>query len=140
VVTEYSTGDGIDRVSVTFPRFSPGRLRPTGIVHHLLWLGVLLASVRAAWRTKAHRSGLVIAMLLWLAMNASLHMVFGTDLFLYSCQWTFAIVALSALPWRGAISPRARTALTVALVLLIVLQAAGNASLLQELRVLFALR
>jgi hypothetical protein len=62
------------------------------------------------------------------------------SLFLYSCQWTFAVVALGAIgseAWARGGPSRPRV-LLAALVLVLVLQAWANAQLFAELVSVFA--
>ena len=67
----------------------PGPRHDLGCDAALAALG--LVSSRGAWTPPVRAVGL------WLAMNAALHSVFGVSLFLYSCQWTFAVVVLAAI-------------------------------------------
>jgi hypothetical protein len=63
----------------------------------LLWLVLLgLAAVRLA-RSREPRPPLLLPLAAWVLFNAALHLFYGEDLFLYTEQWTFAVVALVAL-------------------------------------------
>ena len=86
-------------------------------------------------RPRADADPLTIALGLWLASQAVLHMVFGTSLFLYSCQWTFAVIALAAV---GTDRLGPRRSLDAALLALVALQAVTNTSFLLEILRLFA--
>jgi hypothetical protein len=80
------------------------------------------------------------ALLAWVAFHAAMHFVFGTQLFLYSCQWTFAVVLLAALAWRRRLerASRWRRLLAAALVTLALLAAANNTLFLREVLAVFA--
>jgi hypothetical protein len=126
------TETGTPRTIVDFPEASFAAFRVTGAVHAVLWSALLLLSVSGLART---RDPLIIALALWLASQAALHMVFGTSLFLYSCQWTFAVIALAAV---GAERLSPRRGLDAALLALVGLQAVTNTSFLLEILRLFA--
>jgi hypothetical protein len=128
VVTE----TGTPRTIVDFPEASLGAFRATGAVHAVLWSALLLLSVPGLART---RDPLVVALGLWLASQAALHMVFGTSLFLYSCQWTFAVIALAAV---GTNRFGPKRGLDAALLALVTLQAVTNTAFLLEILRLFA--
>ena len=70
---------------------------------------------------------------LWSLALLALHLVFGTSLFLYSGQWTFAVLALVALSLDPPAGGRVREALLGALVALALLQAATSSALLLEI-------
>lgn len=127
------TETGTERTSIDFPEAGLGMLRPAGVVHGLLWLGLLVLAASGLVRT---RDPLVLALALWLASQILLHFVFGTSLFLYSCQWTFAVIALAAVgvERRWAAKP----AVDAALVALVGLQLWANTAFLLEILRLFA--
>jgi hypothetical protein len=111
----------------TFAPAGPGGLRPAGWLHAVLWLGLIaLAGSRMARGTQA-RSPLLAPLALWILFNAALHLVYGEDLFLYTAQWTFAVVALVAL----ALGPHPR--LPLVLTALVAAQVAASGSLLADL-------
>jgi hypothetical protein len=119
------------RTAVDFP---PGGAspRPAGLVHAVLWGAlVVLATVRSA-RTGSWRRPVVAAVGLWTLALVALHLVFGTSLFLYSGQWTFAVLALVALGI-GPSEGTERRALQAALVALALLQIATNSALFLEI-------
>ncbi len=126
------TETGTPRTIVDFPEASPAAFRATGAVHAVLWSALLLLAVSGLART---RDPLIIALALWLASQAALHMIFGTSLFLYSCQWTFAVVALTAV---GTERLGPRRSLDAALLALVALQAVTNTAFLLEILRLFA--
>ena len=126
------TETGTPRTIVDFPDPSPAALRPLGAAHAVLWAALLLLGARGLLRV---RDPLPLALLLWLLLQAALHLIFGTSLFLYSCQWTFTVVALAAV---GTDRLGLGRALDVGLTALLGLQALANASFLLEILRLFA--
>jgi hypothetical protein len=65
------------------------------------WLGLLLLGVFLFLKNlkiKDHR--FAIAFILILFFNAALHLRYGKDLFLYSTNWTYALLLLLAHSWR----------------------------------------
>ena len=115
-----------------FPDPSLGALRPEGAVHAVLWAALLFLAGRGLVRV---REPLPLALFLWLALQAALHLVFGTSLFLYSCQWTFAVVALAAV---GTDRIRPARVLEASLLALAGLQALANTAFLLEILRVFA--
>jgi hypothetical protein len=126
------TETGTPRTIIDFPEASRAAFRTTGAVHAVLWPVLLLLSAPGLART---RDPLILALALWLASQAALHMVFGTSLFLYSCQWTFAVIALVA---AGTERLGPRRSLDVAVLALVALQAVTNTAFLLEILRLFA--
>ncbi len=126
------TETGTPRTTVDFPDPSLAALRPEGAVHAVLWTALLLLAGLGLVRV---REPLPLALLLWLALQAALHLVFGTSLFLYSCQWTFAVVALVAVGTDRLSPPRA---LDASLLALVGLQALANTAFLLEILRVFA--
>lgn len=126
------TETGTPRTIVDFPEATPSAFRVTGALHAVLWLGLLVLSVSGLLRT---RDPLIVALALWLASQAALHMVFGSSLFLYSCQWTFAVIALAAV---GTNRLGPNRGLDAALVALVALQVWTNTVFLLEILRLFA--
>lgn len=127
------TETGTERTSIDFPDAGFGMLRPAGVAHGLVWLGLL---VLAAFGLAQTRDPLVLALALWLASQVLLHFVFGTSLFLYSGQWTFAVIGLTAVGVERRLG--ASRAMDAALVVLIGLQAWANTTFLLEILRLFA--
>jgi hypothetical protein len=121
---------GPDKV-VDFPYATLQAWRPLGVVHALAWIALLAIGAHAAWRSRLLRDPIARALLGWIAANAALHLVFGTSLFLYSCQWTFAVLALAALGLQRAEALGRR--LDAALAALVLVQAANNALFLRDL-------
>jgi len=119
----------------TFARPGPGALRPAGALHALLWLALVGAASAWATRQRLHRQTRFQALIGCLGFHLALHFLYGETLFLYSCHWTFAVLALAALVlehWLGARPGRATRAVSL-LGALIALQAANNAAFLSEL-------
>ncbi len=119
------------RTAVDFP---PGGAvpRPAGLVHAVVWGALVVAAVVRSARTGSWRRPVVAALGLWILALVALHLVFGTSLFLYSGQWTFAVLALVALGI-GASEGSELRALRAALVALAVLQLATNTALFLEI-------
>ncbi len=134
------TEPGGSRTEVDFAPLSFETLRGGGLVHGLLWAGLLLAGLVFGLRRGLYRGGPGLGLLLWVALHAALHFVFGTSLFLYSCQWTFAVVALAALSLDpiAADRPAWGRALVVSLLVLIGIEAATNAGFLLEILRIFS--
>ena len=132
------TGAGTQRPAILFAPPSLAAHRVPGLAFAALWAGVLALGLAGGGGLT--REPIVPALLAWVAFHAVLHLVFGTQLFLYSCQWTFAVIALAALAWRRRIerAPRWRRPLAVALVALAVLAAANNMLFLREVLAVFA--
>ena len=126
------TETGTPWTTVDFPDPSLAALRPEGAVHAVLWTALLFL---AGWGLLRMREPLPLALLLWLALQAALHLAFGTSLFLYSCQWTFAVVALVAVGTDRIVPARA---LEASLLALAALQALANTAFLLEILRVFA--
>jgi Family of unknown function (DUF6080) len=133
-------GAGTQFPTVDFPDPSWTAFRPVGLPHAGLWAVLLGLAAIGLIASRDSLSPEVRAVGLWLAMNAALHSVFGVSLFLYSCQWTFAVVVLAALgteAWvKGA--PSRHRMVVAALALVVALQACANAQLFAELVSVFA--
>jgi hypothetical protein len=126
------------RTVVDFPDVGLAALRGIGMAQVTLWLG-LLVTATGGWRR--YREPPMVALGLWVAFNVLLHSVFGTSLFLYSCQWTFAVVglvvvALCHVSRQGAM----RRSLLVATTVLVGLQGANNLQFMADLLRAFATR
>jgi len=108
---------------------------PAAAGHWLLWALVLVQAGRGL--TSAAPTPATRALALWLGFEAALHLFFGTSLFLYSGHWVFAVVALAAagLEVRPFGAPRVTAA---ALLALLGLQLAANATLVRQLLTTFA--
>ena len=131
----------VGKPSARFPvtTFAPPgfeHLRPSGRVHAALWLGLIgLAAFRLARRpplpspsgAAETRPPLLAPLAAWILFNAGLHLFYGEDLFLYTEQWTFAVVALVAL----VLGPYPR--LSIALAAVIGMQILANTALLADL-------
>ncbi len=126
--------------TVDFPPLSWGALRAIGLAHALGWLGVVSLAVLGLARGPGPLPVPSRALLLWLALHALLHSVFGTSLFLYSGQWTFGVVALTGLGfdrWMGDSPTRRRVGL-LALGVVLATQVWANAGLFHDLLAVFA--
>jgi hypothetical protein len=133
-------GAGTEYPSVDFPDAAWSAFRPSGVAHLLPWTLLLGVAACGLFMTRREWTPPVRGVLLWLLTNAALHSVFGVSLFLYSCQWTFAVVALAALGsegWAGDLRSRRRI-VQGALMLAIALQAVANGTLFAELVSVFA--
>jgi hypothetical protein len=125
---EVEVGKAAARFPVTtFAPAGPGALRPAGWLHAVLWLGLIARAGSRLARGAEARSPLLAPLALWILFNAALHLVDGEDLFLYTEQWTFAVVALVAL----ALGPHPRLPLVLAAV--VAAQVAANGSFLFDL-------
>jgi hypothetical protein len=112
-------------------------LRPrwSSALHGILWAALLALAVRGLVRQSSLRRGVVVALVAWLAMQAGLHFVFGTSLFLYSGHWVFALVAATAvgLEAEASASTGRGRAVQAAAVTLVALQVAANATLVADI-------
>jgi len=122
------------RVVVDFPPVPLLHPRPASAVHAAVWTLLLALAARGLVRGRAVRSPIVTALLVWLAFEIVFHFFFGTSLFLFSGQWTFALVAVVAagLETEAAASSGRARGIGAALVLLAALQLAANASLVLD--------
>ena len=130
------------RVAVDFPPVPLLRLRPAGAVHAAIWSTLLVLAARGLVRNRPARAAVVNALVLWLAFEVVFHFFFGSSLFLYSGQWTFALVAVAAagLETEAAASfgPMRGIGIGIALLLVAALQVAANASLVLDVLRVFA--
>lgn len=105
--------------------------------HAVVWMGLVLAGV-TAWRRREWRAlPLVRALALWLGFNLAVYSFYGTTFFLYSSEWTFAVLALAACALEAGVGERRGRVASGALVALAGLQAWANGSLLLELHRLY---
>jgi hypothetical protein len=112
-------------------------LRPrwSSATHGILWAGLLVLAARGLMRRSRLRRPVVVALVAWLAVQAGMHLVFGTSLFLYSGHWVFAVVAVAAVGIEGEVSRGTlggRLVQALAL-LLAALQAAANGTLVSDI-------
>jgi len=131
----YVHGAGSEWPTVDFAAAEAGALRTAGLGHAVVWAVVLVLAAATILGSRASLPPPARALLAWLGLHAVLHSVFGLSLFLYSCQWTFAVVALGALGfdrWTVASPARAMAAIGVPL-FLASLQLAANAGLVADL-------
>jgi hypothetical protein len=68
-----------------------------------LWLGLLMLAVFMHFiNFKENKYKLIsLALLACLLMNLALHLRYGKELFLYSPNWTYALILLAGLGWQG---------------------------------------
>ena len=111
--------------------------RPLGWLHAAVWVTLCGLAAGGLMRGAAVCDPVVRALVAWIGFNAALHLVYGQTLFLYSCQWTFAVVAVVAVGVERADSPRQRAASAGAVLLLVGLQLATNASFVADLYALY---
>jgi len=135
----------VSGTKVDFPPIPWRDLRPAGAAHAVLWALLLVVAAWGLGRPLAFPAssrGLVAALLLWLGAQAALHLVFGTSLFLYSEDWTFALVALAAAGVESAVGRRHRgpAVVAAALVAIVALQVTANAGLVADILDVFARR
>jgi cellulose synthase/poly-beta-1,6-N-acetylglucosamine synthase-like glycosyltransferase len=76
---------------------SLGSLETWGRAALVLWSALLLLSVYLLFRYRLYRRTAPLGLLLCLLFNIALHTKYGDDLFLYSCNTCFLILALVAL-------------------------------------------
>ena len=119
------------------PKVRFGARRLAGWSHAALWVG-LLAVAGYGLSGRARPAGPVLrALLLWSAFNALLHSVYGEPFFLYSCHWTFAVLAVAAVGVEAGCPARARPVVPVMLTAMAGLQAWANGSFLFELHAVY---
>jgi hypothetical protein len=115
--------------------------RPAGALHAACWGGLLALALWRLRRVKGAKRSVVIALLGWLAFVGLVHLFFGRSLFLFSSQWVFAVVALTAtgLEWgeEGRLGERS---ILAGVVLCAGLQALANASLVADILRVFSTR
>jgi hypothetical protein len=128
-----------ERESVSFGPTAVPPLRPAGVVHVACW-GVLL--VLALWGLRRVTEGtrsLLLALLGWLAFVGLLHLFFGRSLFLFSSQWVFAVVALTAAGVESlAVGKLGERVILASVLLCVALQVVTNASLVAEVLRVFS--
>jgi hypothetical protein len=110
-----------------------GAWRLAGWLHAACWVALLLAGWTAFWRRQSQSGALVRALLLWIAFNVGLHSLYGETFFLYSCHWTFAVLAVAAVGVEEGCPSWARPAVPSLVAAMAGLQAWANASFLVEL-------
>jgi hypothetical protein len=130
---------GQRRPVTAFVRPGVGALRPVGVAHAALWAALLTAATTWGWRQRVHRQPAAGALLGALGFQLVLHFFYGESLFLYSCHFTFAVIALVALAAEQglAVRPSLARGAALALVGLVALQAADNAAFLRELYAIY---
>jgi hypothetical protein len=123
---------------VTWPQDTPpttrfGARRPACWLHAACWVALLLAGGTTFRRLEPPGGALVRALLLWIAFNVGLHFLYGETFFLYSCHWTFAVLAVAALGVEEGCRPWARPVVPALMMAMAGLQAWANGSFLLEL-------
>ena len=114
--------------------FAPASLRAPGLAHAALWGAALATAATWAARERLYRQPAVQALLGCLGFHLVLHFFYGESAFLYSCHFTFAVIALVALAAESRAARGASAGWMAALLgALIALQAANNAAFLYEL-------
>jgi hypothetical protein len=128
------------RTEVDFGPISLDSLRAGGLAHGLLWAGILGGGLFLGSRRGLRPADPVCGLLVWVALHAALHSIWGTSLFLYSCQWTFAVVALGvwSLDRLAAERPAWGRVLLALLLLLIGIEAVCNTAFLLEILRIFS--
>jgi hypothetical protein len=128
------------RTEVDFLPIALDSLRAGGLAHGLLWAGILGGGLVLGSRRGFRPADPVSGLLIWVALHTALHSVFGTSLFLYSCQWTFAVVALGvwSLDRLAAERPAWGRVLLAVLFVLIGIQAVCNTAFLLEILRIFS--
>ena len=123
------------RVVVDFGPWPLLRPRWSSGAHMVLWAVLLVLAARGLRRHAGPRRNVVAALVAWLCVQAALHFVFGTSLFLYSGHWVFALVAVVAIGLEAEASrSTSRGHLVQALALgLAALQGAANGSLVSDI-------
>ena len=102
---------------------SPGSGGALSLLSTVLWGALLLVGVWSLWRAREHRS-MRLFVACFLAGQLALHLLYGSETFLYAPNFLPVLIVLSAF---GAMSPLRRVVVPVAL-LLVVTNAINNGS------------
>jgi hypothetical protein len=102
---------------------SPGSGGALSLLSAVLWGALLLVGVWSLWRVREHRS-MRLFVACFLAGQLALHLLYGSETFLYAPNYLPALIVLSAF---GAMGPLRRVVVPVAL-LLVVTNAINNGS------------
>ena len=102
---------------------SPGSGGALSLLSAVLWGALLLVGVWSLWRVREHRS-MRLFVACFLAGQLALHLLYGSETFLYAPNFLPALIVLAAF---GAMSPLRRVVVPVAL-LLVVTNAVNNGS------------
>ncbi len=111
--------------------------RPAGWVHAFVWASLCALAAHGLVRSAATLDPVLQALLAWLAWNGAFHLAYGPTLFLYSCQWTFALVAIAAVGVERTTARSLRVPVAGALALLVCLQLLANVPLVADLYALY---
>jgi hypothetical protein len=91
-----------------------------------VWLALLaVAAVFFIKDFKSHNPGLTLSLLGCVLFNLLLHLRYGKELFLYSPNWTYAVVLLLGISWKGLLTRRWFQILLLAFLVLLVLNNAA---------------
>ena len=108
--------------------------RPAGAAHGVLWGGLVAMALWGLRRGNGEARGVLIALMSWLAFVGVVHLFFGASLFLFSGQWVFAVVALTAAGLEAlAVGKVGGRLISAVIVVSVGLQAVANASLVGEM-------
>ena len=116
-------------------------LRPAGAIHVVLWGGLVGMAAWGLRRESGGARGVLIALMGWLVFVGTVHLFFGRSLFLYSSQWVFAVVALTAAGLE-ALAPGRTTErlISAGIVFCAGMQTVANASLVADVLRVFSSR
>jgi hypothetical protein len=113
--------------------------RPAGLIHALVWTGLVAMAVWGLGRHRGAAGDVLIALVEWLAFLGVMHLFFGRSLFLFSGQWVFAVVALTAAGLEAlTLGRRGERLISAGIALVVGLQVVANASLVAEVVSLFS--
>ncbi len=107
--------------------------RPAGAAHGVLWGGLVAMALWGLRRGGGEASAIRIALMSWLAFVGVVYLFFGASLFLFSGQWVFAVVALTAAGLEAlALGKTGDRVVCAVVVVSVALQTVANASLVGE--------
>jgi hypothetical protein len=98
-----------------------------------LWSGFLLAAVWLALKYNLHRRAVMLGLLLCIMANLILHTLYGDDLFLYSCNTCFTVLACVLLCLNEVRPGRLVLLVDAVLLVLVVAEAVNNTSFVKAL-------
>jgi len=131
--------DSQEWTTVDFDDSPLPKLRPAGALHAILWGGLVAMAVWGLRRSGERSRAVLIALAGWLAFNGALFVFFGSSLFLFSGQWVFAVIALTAAGLEARSPGRIGERLILgAIVLSVGLQVAANAALVADVLRVFS--
>ena len=107
--------------------------RPAGAAHGVLWAGLVGMALWGLRRGGGEAWTVRIALMGWLGFVGVLYLFFGASLFLFSGQWVFAVVALTAAGLEAlALGKTGDRVVSAVVVVSVALQTVANASLVGE--------